>query len=195
MLVQKIAKKALRKANKNQKILRTEQKMHDIASTVNIPTIAGLVVDLSAIAQGDSEITRDGLAIRPFFMEFRYQVVKHATPTSTNIRMIIVRDNRQVESTVPSVLDVILAATPNSQYSRVNPKRFTVLWNKFFVLRTNRIAATGVITRKLNFPIRYVGAASTTITQNGIFLITESDAAAGEEPAIRFTWRLRFSDV
>ncbi len=191
-----IAKKALRKVNKLARRVQPEQKIHDILATGIAPTVAGLVNRLTLIAQGDTETTRDGLQVRAFFMEFRYLLIKHGTPTSTAVRIIIVRDNRQVESTAPSVLDVILAAQPHSQYSRVNPKRFTVLYNRLVMLNdVNRLSLTAVVTKKLSFPIRWVGNANTTITKNGIFLITNSNAAAAQEPSLNFTFRLRFTDV
>jgi hypothetical protein len=93
------------------------------------------------------------------------------------------------------MLNVLLAATPNSQYSRVNPKRFTVLYNLFASVRTNKITMERTVTRKISFPIRYIGAGTGDITKNGIFLITQSNAAAGQEPNFQFTWRLRFTDV
>ncbi len=191
----KLAKKALRKVSILASRLKPEAKIHDIAQTTLTPGAAGIVTSLVVIAQGNTVITRDGLAIRPFFHEFRYAVTKHATPTTTSVRIIICRDNRQVESSAPAMLDVILQAVPISQYSRVNPGRFKILYNKLIMLRTNRIAMNQIVTRKLNFPIRYVGAANTTITKNGIFLITQSNAAGGQEPTIIFTYRLRFTDV
>ncbi len=190
-----IAKKALRKVNKLARRVRPEQKIHDIGKTSIAPTIAGIVTSFIAIAQGDTEITRDGLQIRGFFFEFRWTLYKHGTPTSTAVRLLIVRDNRQVESTSPSVLDVLLSATPEAQYSRVNPKRFTILYNRLIMLNTNRPSTKGVITKKISFPIRYVGAANSTITRNGIYMIAESNAAAAEEPTFTYTFRLRFTDV
>ncbi len=191
-----IAKKALRKVNKLARRVKPEQKIHDITATGIAPTIAGIVTSFVAIAQGDTETTRDGLSIRPFFLEFRYLLFKHATPTSTAVRILIVRDNRQVESTSPSVLDVMLQAQPHSAYSRVNPKRFTILYSKLIMLNdVNRLSIAQTVTKKLNFPMRYVGAANTTITRNGIFLVTMSNASAAQEPSLNFTMRLRFTDV
>ncbi len=190
-----VAKKALRKVNQLRKVVYNERKMHDIGSTTIAPTIAGLVNHFTIIGQGDGDTVRDGLAIRAFFCEFRFTIVKHVTPTVTNCRFVIVRDNRQVESTAPSFLDVMLAADPKSQYSRVNPKRFTVLYNKLLTLRTNRIAASGTFTRKLNFPVNWVGASGASITKNGIFFLSNSDAAAAQEPTLKFTFRLHFTDV
>lgn len=190
-----IAKKALRKVNKLARRVKPEQKIHDVITTSIQPNIAGLTNNLVSIAQGDTVSTRDGLSIRAFFWELRYSIIKDATPTNTVVRIIIVKDNRQVESTVPSVLDIILSADPLSQFSRVNPKRFTILYNRLLVLRTNMIMTKAVVTRKISTEIRYVGAAVNTVTKNGLFLITLSSAAAGEEPTMRFTWRLRFTDV
>ncbi len=190
-----IAKKALRKVNKLARRVKPEPKIHDIVQTTIAPTVAGLVNSFVVIAQGAAVTQRVGILIRVFFIELRYSIVKHATPTSTQVRILICRDNRQVESTSPSVLAVLLAATPGSQYSRVNPKRFTILYSKFFTLRTNRIAFATTVTRKLSFNVGYVGAANSTITKNGIFMITESDASGGEEPTMKFTMRLRYTDV
>ncbi len=189
-----VAKKALRKVNKVQKAIRNEKKMHDLGVTVLVPIIAGVVSHLSAVFQGDTIITRDGNNIKAFFFELRYLVVKHATPTNTRFRISIVKDTRQVESVFPSYLDVMLSASPLSQYSRVNPGRFVVLYNKLVTLRTNFIAFTTTFTKKINIPISWVGASGADINKNGLYLLVESDAAAGQEPTFNFTWRLRFND-
>ncbi len=190
-----IAKRSLRKVNKLAKVVYNEQKMHDILSTSITPIIAGTVTHLSGIAQGNTVTTRDGLSIHAFFHEFRMTIFKHATPPVTNIRIAIIVDTRQEESVFPSFLDVFLQATPIAQWSRVNPKRFKVLFNKLFTLRTNRIALIYKQTKKLNLDIKWVGATIGSITKNGIYLLTETDAAAAQEPTMRFTYRLRYNDV
>ncbi len=190
-----LAKLALRRVQRLRKQLQPEPKFHDILATTLLPGAAGIMTNLCLIAGGNTVTTRIGNMIRPFFMEFRCTVTKDVTPTTSPIRMLIVRDNRQVESTIPSLLDILLQAVPMSPYSRVNPKRFTILWNKFFILRTNRIATTINITKKLNFPMQYIGAVNTDITRNGIFLLLQSSNVAGQLPTIVFTFRLRFTDV
>jgi len=50
-------------------------------------------------------------------------------------------------------------------------------------------------TKRITFPIRWIGAGAGDITKNGIFLLTESDAVGGQEPFMKFTWRFWFSDV
>jgi len=190
-----IAKKALRKVNKLARRIKPEPKMHDIGVLSIVPTIAGNVAGLVNIAQGITETTRVGLSIRVFFMEFRFSVVKHATPTNVRTRIIIFRDNRQIEAVTPSVLDVIHQANPLSPYTRINPKRFTILFNKLITLRTNRIAMSKVVTRKLSFEVAWVGALGANINRNGIYLLAESDAIAGQEAIVKYTWRLRYTDV
>ncbi len=190
-----IAKKALRKVNKLARRVKPEPKFHDIGLTTLAPTIAGLITHLTAIAQGETETTRNGIQVRVFFMEFRWILVKDSVPATSTTRILIVRDNRQVESTSPTVIKILQAANPISPYTRINPKRFTVLYNKTITLDSTRISRRGQITRKLSFPLQYIGAASTSITKNGMYLLTESDNAATEEPSFRFTIRIRYSDV
>ncbi len=187
-------KKVNRKVNRLARRLKPEAKRFDFDVLALAPPVAGNVTRLAFIIQGIADNQRVGIVIKATFMEFRYTVLKHATPTTTEVRLIIVRDNRQVESVIPSVLDVLNTSIPISQYSRVNPKRFTILWNKIIVVRTNRIKMFGVKTRKLNFPLAWVGAAAADITKNGIFLIALSDQAANF-PIVNFTWRLHFTDV
>ncbi len=189
-----VAKKALRKVNKVQKAIRNEKKMKDTTITTLVPIIAGVVTHLTSVDQGDTIITRDGLNVKVFFFELRYHLIKHATPTSTRFRILIVRDTRQVESVFPSYLAVMLEVAPISAYSRVNPGRFMVLYNKVVTLRTNFIAFTTSFTKKVNIPVAWVGAGGPSITKNGLYMLIVSDATAGQEPTFKFTFRLRFND-
>jgi len=69
------------------------------------------------------------------------------------------------------------------------------LWTKSFVLHSNRPAMIGAVFKKLNFFIRWVGAANTSIFKNGLYFMSIVDSAATEEPASQFSWRLHYTDV
>ncbi len=188
-----VAKKALRKVKRLER--KVEVKIFDIDITTLSPTIVGLLSHLNGIPQGDGVEQRDGLSCNMIGFQFNYRVIQNAAASTTVVRVIIVRDNRQVESTNPSVLDVILAADVMAQHSRVNPKRFTFYYDKIHSMQDS---GTQVIARRIfkkaRFKMQFIGAAGTTQTKNGLYLILMSDLG-GNLPSLRFSFRIWFTDM
>ncbi len=186
-----IAKKALRKVNKLERKVRPEVKIFDVDVNSIVPTIAGLLVHINPIPQGDGVETRDGLHAQCIGFKLNYQLLITA---NNSCRVMIVRDNRQVESTDPAVLDVILTAAPLAQKSRVNPKRFTVYYDMVHAMDpddTNRLVRRKF--HKKQFPMQWIGALGTTQTRNGLYLITNSDVA--DSATLTFSFRMWFTDM
>ncbi len=186
----KIAKKALRRVKRLER--KVEVKVFDVVVNNITPTVAGIVVHINAIAQGDGIVNRDGLASNCIGFKLNYQI--NNTVISAT-RIMIVRDNRQIESTDPSVLDVILSADPLSQKSRVNPKRFTIYYDQVHEMDpddTTRLVRRRFFKKK--FEMRWVGATGTSQTRNGLYLIANTDAAANE-PTVKFSFRMWFTDM
>ncbi len=126
-----IAKKALRKVKRIER--KVEVKIFDFDVATQAPVIAGILTHMNAIPQGDGVEQRDGLGANMIGFQMNYKVIMNAASTNAVMRVLIVRDKRQVESTDPSVLDVLLAASVVSQRSRVNPKRFHVYYDKQYI--------------------------------------------------------------
>ncbi len=77
-------------------------------------------------------------------------------------------------------------------------KRFTVLWDKYIVLRENFDGETSAIgfrfKKKLNFDVLFTGAAATDEGKNHIYFVSGSDEATNV-PAVTGDIVLRYSDL
>ncbi len=190
-----IAKKALSKVRKLEKKQEVKFISMPLTTIAAVP-IAGDVRSISSIAQGDLVSTRDGDKISPFFFSLRYHWSGTAAAVDGVYRTIIFVDKRQVVSTIPTVAAVLEQTSPFSQYNGQNRGRFKILYDQVFT-GTNDVALqqnfTGVISRKMSGNMMYTGAAATSWTQNGLFMINITNLAANQ-PAFLFTFRLYFND-
>ncbi len=189
----KVAKRALRKVSRLEK--KVEVKINDFDLATQTPALAGIITHMNGFAQGDGVEQRDGLSCNMIGFKMNYRITLNAAATLGIIRVVIVRDNRQVESTDPAVLDVLLAADPIAQHSRVNPKRFTFYYDKVHAMSdSSQRAIYRTVFRKAKFKMQFIGAAGTTQTMNGLYLILISDQS-GNLPSVRFSFRSWFVDM
>jgi len=189
--------KVLRKVNRLERKTRPELKIFDIDSTGLTPTTAWSVTHLTAIPQGDNQETRDGMAVRVGFIEMRWFLAQHATPTQTLVRIMVVKDNDQIESTFPPGIDVIQGTTVIDMKSRTTllSKRFSIYMDKVFVLTDVTTPLTrGHFRKKISFPVRWSSATAADIQKNGLYLYTLSDQAVNK-PTFQFTFRIFYTDV
>lgn len=188
-----VAKRALRKVKKLER--KVEVKIQDSGIVTQTPALAGILTHINGIAQGDGVSERDGISCNLIGFKMNYRVQLNAASTLAIIRVIVVRDNRQVESTDPSVLDVLLSASVISQHSRLNPKRFTFYYDKVHALDdSSQRNIYRTFFRKAKFKMQFIGAAATTQTMNGLYLILISDQA-GNLPSVQFSFRNWFVDM
>jgi len=189
-----IARKALRRVNTMRRA--AEVKVHDLESTI-VPALGGVVVHLSDIAQGDTLLTRDGNQVKAIFLEVSYLSRIDPIPVDSFLRMVIVRDNLQVESTSPIIIDVFQTASPLAFKQRALPKRFTKLWSESITLTQtgSNHSVYGFFRTKLNFNIRWTGVLGSTISRNGLYLMAITTNAATEEPLTIVNIRLHFTDA
>lgn len=142
------------------------------------PTTAGVVVNLTQIAQGDALNTRSGDKVWVEQVRLRCNILATAT---SNWRYIVFRDRFGI-GTTPAVTDVLTAANVAAHHSTINviqQKRFTILLDK-----TISFSAAGKLSdvwRKnitVNQPTYYDGASATTNKASGqIYLLLIADVA------------------
>jgi len=190
-----MAKKALSKVRKLER--KQEVKSFDITLTtiVDVSTV-GDVRNLALITQGDARVERDGNSIAPFFLKIRYHWFGVAADTFGVFRTIIFRDKRQIDTTVPAVLDVLTQGHPLSQTNYTHRNRFKILFDQTFTNANDAAIIqnySGVINIKLNLKMAWSGAATTAINQNGLYMINITNLAAAQ-PDFLFTSRLFFND-
>lgn len=179
------------------RVINVEKKKFDaVYSVTNIP-ITGTVNPLHAVAQGDTDQTRDGNSIKPLSLLLRYQSYNNATAGTTAIRVLIFRDLQQVGDTNPSTTDILddsVAALPDAPLNNNTVGRFKILRDFKIILDTAKSnRKDGKVYIPLYGHIRYNGAAATDIQKGGLYILMVSDQATNY-PTMGYNYRLTYVD-
>jgi len=102
------------------------------------PNSTGSVVNLTAIAQGDTIASRQGQKIRLKYLMVRGNMELHASATSSRVRLLIVRDNNG-STNQPAIIDLFnsVATFASNQNKLGDPQtnsRFSFLMDKMIYL-------------------------------------------------------------
>lgn len=184
--VAKIAKKVVYK--------QAENKYFDTLTGVSY-TDVGIMIDLSLVPQGDTDITRDGDQLYATSLQIRGYLT---VADNTNVARVIVF--RWKCDSVPlndNILDTTYKGSVNyvnSGYHHDGRSDFVVLSDKTYNMQlgTNRSQMRYYLNKKLNHKINY--NAGTTAGRNKIYMFVISDSAAIAHPTINTITRLNFRD-
>lgn len=115
-------------------MLNVEVKYHDYAAsgTCSVPGSAGFA-QLTEIAQGDTQSTRDGNSIKLVGTDFRINLKQAATPTNQRVRFMIIRQGYN-DGYTPTLLDLLSSATIDSFRNINESKGYKVLLDKMINL-------------------------------------------------------------
>ncbi len=115
------------------RLINVEFKFHDVQLTSVAISITPGIVQLSNIAQGDTDVTRDGSQLKVLSIQLAYQIIAHASSTRTFVRVLLVKD-KQTNQAIYEASDLLSDVTTQdsivSPYNRDNRRRFTVLYDK-----------------------------------------------------------------
>lgn len=160
--------------------------------------VAGDVLDVTAIAQGDANDQRVGLKMQAKNLGVRLIASGIVNALDSVIyRILVVQDRRQEPGVTPTVGDVLEFLSVQSFLNISNLGRFNVLYDKNFYLAEiasdhNQFQRMHKINIRLNTPIRYIGALATDIAKNGIYLMAiTNDADPGTlnlDGVARLSW-------
>ncbi len=174
-------------------MVNAEKGLHDV-NLSSTPVAAGAALTLNAIAQGDTQITRDGRSILMKYLSLKYQLVQHITPINTLCRIVVVMDKQTIADSTPSFTTVFQTVSMTAHLDRDAFGRFTILYDKTHVLSDAGQTSVFVnVMISLNKHAYFNGTASTDIQKNNIFLLTASTEAA-DGPAFAGQSRLRYYD-
>ncbi len=190
-----IARKALSKVRKLER--KVEVKMYDITLTTiaSVPAV-GDIRSLAAVLQGDLVNNRDGNKIAPFFLKVKIHWKCVVAALSQIFRTIIFRDMQQIDSTTPTVGDVLVAADSMSLYHATNRKRFKILFDATWTgaqSASDGLNFVANLNLKLSRRMGFSGAAATTVNENGLYMISVHNDTANL-PSVIFTSRLFYND-
>lgn len=153
--------------------------------------VAGVVIPLLDVDQGDTSSTRDGamLTARSIKMLGNFSSGASTTLAPLNARVIIFQDKQQVADTAPAVTDILLTASVISNYNYpLVQKRFKIMYDRQFNMGPGSTyvpvaAGAGTGTSVVNlmsfkrwiFPtaknILFNGVTGTDINKNGIYIL------------------------
>jgi len=174
-----------------------EHKYFDVASGVGFD-YNGSIVDISAIPQGDTEITRDGDQLG--LISFQTKFILSCSDATNAVRVIIFKWKMDSAFGPPSTTDILYNVgstyAPVAMYNHDRRDCFSVIMDKSYelILGTSR-AETPLVKfgKKLKGKIRFnVGATS---GKNKIYAMYISDSAVVGNPTIRAIFRINFVDV
>lgn len=154
-------------------------------------TSGGLEVSLSAVAQGDSQITRSGNQI---FVTGIHSRLWLSLGDSTNIVRVIMYIPRN------SVSDTLGAGTVTI-HTAIDVDRFTILMDKTVFLNADTPYKMINLGKKFNkgarkgIRVQFDGSAVTDLASNPIKLYFVSDSSASAHPALNGNIKCYFKDA
>lgn len=173
--------------------LNPEYKFLDSTPAIT-PGTGGLITNISAIALGDTANDRNGSSIKVTSHLLRGTLTKAAAATATKVRVIIFADTSS-NGALPVVADVLQTSNQDSPLNKVNGSRFTILFDKSYVLSNDTPMRQFKHFKKMQHHIHYLNGTSATsaMGQGPIYMLTISNEASNT-PTVSVNSRMRFLD-
>ncbi len=182
-----------------------EKKYHDVTIATSVP-ISGTshVASLSLIADGDTDLTRDGEEVRIASIEGCVSVINDADVTADTIyRFIIYRANINIEGVAPAVAEILQSDNVLSLVHRDTKGDYTIYLDKWGIIQP---ATTTADTHRKIFRFKRIFKTPKLLTFDGStsaiddaekghwFAILMSNQTTGNQPTWASEIRLRFYD-
>ncbi len=172
---------------------------HSLLTSFTVdPSSSGAVVNLTAIAQGDTTVNRQGNKIRLKYLSVRGSVIQNASAANTNLRMMIVRDNNG-NTTQPAITDLFVdvagfVANGNKNGLPQANSRFTILWDKFVQLSdANGDMRAYSYSMSLDHHTFFTGAGATDEGKGHLYLFIGSNEATND-PVVKVDSMVKWID-
>ncbi len=148
------------------------------------PNTTGSVVNMTAIAQGDTITNRQGNKIRAKQLLVQGKIQLHASATDSHVRMVLVRDNNG--STVAPTIAELYGSAGNMLNNLLkvgDPQtnsRFSILWDKLVLINSDTPTKGVHYTQSLDHHIFFTGTAGTDEGKGHIWLMIVSNEATND---------------
>lgn len=185
----RLARRAIRQYSQ-----RSEIKRYDDNFDSSLPA-AGKVVDMTAIAQGDSALTRDGDTLWCRGLTIRGAILQNASSNFSLVRVMVVRGLQNAGSAY-AILDVLETADPLSSYNWEQRKAYKVLKDEVINLSPNYSGGNKIREFEtyvpLNFKTIYT-TGGTGVEDGGVYIMFISDEATNLH-TLHYHARLTYND-
>jgi len=111
----------------------------------------------------------------------------------TSLRIIICCDLRQIDSTSPVLSDILSTNVTTAQLNYFNKGRFKIFYDKIVQVGPYNTTAKLNINLRGLLAMRWSGTGSSSIVQNGLYLLCLSDQSTNV-PDIDYWFRLQYID-
>lgn len=180
----------------NKQIAKQAEKKYHLATTTGAKDWAGACIDLTGIAQGDTDITRDGDEL--YLKSIRLKSLIQYADTYNACRTIIFQ---WYDDTTPTPGDVLSPTYVGGQQAPLAPykhdlaSKFKILFDKTILVDTYRphaILDTGYITGGFKRRVHFTAGGTTGV--NKLYLLQISDSGVSTHPTMIAVARLNFTD-
>ncbi len=193
------AAKALIIAQGVKKLMNVEYKFHDKQNTSTAISDTPIILQLSNIPQGDTDITRDGAQVKCTRLSCKYFITTSPDALSTIFRVMIILD-RQTNQAIYSIADLLADVTTLdnlvSMNNLDNKYRFHVYYNKVHSFsNVGHNASFHEFNKELNLKLRYDASVPdiTDLTSNSLSMVVISNQPTNTASFTLFS-RLRYVD-
>lgn len=174
--------------------IRQEKKIHTYALAGQMPSL-GSLNHLSAIPQGDTDLTRDGDKIRIKSIHFSWGVTGY--DATNRIRLTLFQWHGDNVANPPSASDIYQVVTATGQFGvfrKDTESLYSILYDRYLCTDTYNNVVVGRVNIYKGFRknMSYLGG-----TNNGtgqIYSIITSDSGVAPHPALDSQVCIRFTD-
>ncbi len=191
--------KAYHMAKKALSMINVEYKFHDVVSSSATRNTQPTIIELSNIAQGDTDQTRDGAQIKVTSLLLRLMSLRHTSSFTSMVRVMLVLD-KQTNQAVYVNSDLIADITSQdgivSPLNLDNKYRFRVLFDKVIAIPSGHgCNYTNVYLKDLDVKLRYDASTSAIadLTSNSLSLVLFSNEPTNSPTTSHYV-RLRYVD-
>lgn len=178
-------------------LVNSEMKTHTYSAQSSID-YNGTLTALTAIAQGDTAITRDGNSIFMRYINMRGCIDIASVTSTLSMRIMLVQDTstNPASRVTSDVLDSSVMGTVYAPYASMNKNesgRFKVLYSKLFTVGPYNQAQAITISKKIRLHAKYDGALSTDHKVGNIYLVMVSNTVT-TNPTFTYSCRIGYHD-
>ncbi len=176
-----------------------EWKYHDKTITDNIEN-TGTVVVLTSMADGTTEIEREGNQVRLQSIDVNIYLSSNTNDNTKNLnRLIIFYDYQNETGVLPAITDVLEAATYDALKNKDNQERFVIIMDRKIQLGADINAAVVhkyiKMFKKLGGRIAHFDGSAAADHQKGhLFILYIGTKETSNFPIIKVSSRLRFTE-
>jgi len=152
---------------------------------------------INAVPQGDTEQTRTGLSLLGRSVTIQGRAYRNTSADFSVIRLILFVDTQQVNSTPPTLSDVLATDIISSPYlAPMNMKfknRFKILDSQKYHFSDQTPVHNISLYANFQYHCQYTLTTGASVSKNGIYLLAVSNEATNK-PSIAFSSKFSYHD-